>query len=152
MSSKKIAYIAEYNRTNYKMYQFRVKNENKPMIEHLNSIENKSGYLNDLIEKDMKSNKVLSLKEIKQKILPVCKKWEIKNIYLFGSYSRGEATNDSDIDIFCDKGLVLNLYDQTELIEDFEKATGKKIDVVFTTSDMSDYFRKNIEEDMIKLC
>ncbi len=42
---------------------------------------------------------MLTVDELKKKILPVAKKHNIEEIYLFGSYARGEATIDSDIDL-----------------------------------------------------
>lgn len=45
----------------------------------------------------MNSN-VFTLKDIASRIRPVVKKYGIKEIYLFGSYARGEANEDSDLD------------------------------------------------------
>lgn len=42
---------------------------------------------------------MLTIKEIKDRIMPVCKKYNLKNAYLFGSYAKGLATEDSDIDL-----------------------------------------------------
>ena len=49
MASNKVQYIANYNKKNYKMYQFRVKKNNKELIEKLNSVPNKSRYITNLI-------------------------------------------------------------------------------------------------------
>ena len=45
-----------------------------------------------------------TIKEIKEKTVPIAEKHGISRMYLFGSYARGEATDDSDVDIFVDKG------------------------------------------------
>lgn len=42
---------------------------------------------------------MLSVEEIREKILPVCQKYAINEAYLFGSYARGDATEDSDVDL-----------------------------------------------------
>ena len=47
---------------------------------------------------------VLSLDEIKRRLTPVFEKYQVKRAYLFGSYARGEATPESDIDIRVEKG------------------------------------------------
>ena len=36
--------------------------------------------------------------EIRQRITPIAEKYQLRRIYLFGSYARNEATDGSDID------------------------------------------------------
>ena len=45
---------------------------------------------------------MLSMNEIKTAVAAVCKKYDVDRAYLFGSYSRGEADEDSDVDIRID--------------------------------------------------
>jgi predicted nucleotidyltransferase len=45
------------------------------------------------------SKRIYTLDEIKERVRSVVTKYRIDAVYLFGSYSRGEATPDSDIDI-----------------------------------------------------
>ena len=150
MSFDQNSYIAKYNKENYKMYQFRVKKSNAHIISKLDSVSNKNEYINELISRD--SGGVLTIKQIKDIIKPILHKYGIDEVYLFGSYSRGEATCKSDVDIYCEKGNVRTLIQQGFLEEELEKALGKDIDIVFTTSQMNDYFRKQLEGDLIKLC
>ena len=75
----------------------------------------------------------------------------IKDVYLFGSYARGEANRNSDVDIYCDSGDLKTLYDEVDFIEELEKSLGKKVDVVTIGSQMHDYFKKQLEEDKIKI-
>ena len=42
---------------------------------------------------------VYSVDEIKESIMPVARNYGVKRVMLFGSYARGEATEDSDIDL-----------------------------------------------------
>lgn len=49
--------------------------------------------------------RVLSLDELKNRLIPVFEVYNIKRAVLFGSYSRGEATPKSDVDILVDSGL-----------------------------------------------
>ena len=84
--------------------------------------------------------------------MPILAKYKIKEVYIFGSYARGEANKNSDLDIYCEKGEIKTLIDQVEMEEELKKALNKEVDVVFIGSKMNDYFRKQIMEDMIKLC
>lgn len=151
MNKNKEKYIEKYNKENYKMYQFRVKKSDLQLINKLDSISNRNKYILDLIENDVNPS-ILTIKQIKERIKPVMEKHGIKNVYLFGSYSRGEANANSDIDIYCDKGDVNTLYKAFDLDEELEKALGKKVDVVTIGSKMHDFFKQQIEEDMIKIC
>ena len=42
---------------------------------------------------------VYTIDQIKEKIVPVAKQYDLSKIYLFGSYARGEADGKSNIDI-----------------------------------------------------
>ena len=58
-----------------------------------------------LIDNKEKMN-ILTIKQIKTIIKPILIKHGIKNINLFGSYARGEANANSDVDIYCDRGKI----------------------------------------------
>lgn len=141
-------YIEKYNKDNYKMYQFRVRKDSF-LVNVLDRVDNRNKYITTLIEND---KKVLTIKEIKQKIKPILNKYGIKDICLFGSYARGEANFNSDVDIFCEKGKIKTLIEQGKLEEELKKALKKEVDVIFKTSKMNDYFKQQIMEDMIRLC
>ena len=151
MSYNIVEYISNYNKENYKSYQLRVKKSDLALIEKLDSVENRNAYLIDLLRKDIDSG-ILTIKEIKNRIKPVVEKHQINEVYLFGSYARGEAGPDSDVDIYCSSGDVETLYDEVDLIEELEQALGKKVDVVTIGSQMHDYFRQQLEEDKIRIC
>lgn len=43
--------------------------------------------------------KIYTIEEIRKKIKPIAEKYGIEKVWLFGSYARGEATEDSDVDL-----------------------------------------------------
>ena len=133
------------------MYQFRIQKDDIELIQMLDNVTNRNSYIKNLILKDINSN-ILTIKQIKERIKPVLNKYQIKDIYLFGSYARGEATDNSDVDIYCDKGNLRTLYDEIDFIDELENALNKKVDLVTIGSEMQEYFKQQIEEDMIKLC
>lgn len=144
-------YISNFNKNNYKMYQFRVKKSDDNIIKYLDNIENRNGYIVSLINTDLNKS-IYTIKEIKTIIKPILNKYGITEIYLFGSYARGEAKESSDIDIYCNKGNVKSFIDQGLLEDELEKALNKKVDIVFDSSYIDDYFKMKIIKDMIKLC
>lgn len=55
-TNKQKAYIADYNKANYKSITFRLhKTIEKDLIDYLSTKSNTNGYLKDLIRQDMKS-------------------------------------------------------------------------------------------------
>lgn len=151
MSFNQIKYIANFNKNNYKMYQFRVKKTDIDIINHLDNLENRNSYIVSLINADINGS-IYTIKEIKNIIKPILKKYGITDIYLFGSYARGEAKETSDIDIYCDKGNIKTFIDQGLLEDELETSLNKKVDIIFDSSYINDFFKTQIMEDMIKLC
>jgi predicted nucleotidyltransferase len=151
MSFNQSEYISNFNKNNYKMYQFRVKKTDIEIINRLDNIESRNSYIISLINGDINKS-VYTIKKIKSIIKPILNKYGIFEIYLFGSYARGEAKDSSDVDIYCDKGNIKTLIDQGLLEEELEIALNKKVDIIFNTTNINDYFRTQIMEDMIKLC
>lgn len=64
------------------MYQLRVKKSDINIINHLDNIENRNGYIVSLINTDIK-NFIYTIKEIKNIIKPILSKYGITEIYLF---------------------------------------------------------------------
>ena len=68
---------------------------------------------------------VYTLEEISRRVRPVAEKYKLKAVYVFGSYARGEANEDSDIDLLIDdtnsglRGLAYGglCYDLEEALE-----------------------------------
>lgn len=144
-------YINDFNKNTYKMYPFRVKLNSTEIIDKLKSVPSINAYVLSLIENDI-NPEVLTLKEIKDKIVPILNKHNINDIYLFGSYARGEATRESDIDIYCSKGDIHSLIDQGKLEDELMNSLGKEVDIVFIGSQMDDFFMKQLNGDKIKIC
>ena len=77
-------------------------------------------------------NKIYTFEEIKAITKPVFEKYKIKKAYIFGSYARGEAKEDSDIDIMIIKedSNITTLLNLAEFETELERALNKKIDVI----------------------
>ena len=75
------------------------------------------------------SEAVLSLNKIKEIVKPIALKYQVKEIYLFGSYARGEATDESDLDFLVFGGENFKLTLIFSLAEELREAFQKKVDV-----------------------
>ena len=47
---------------------------------------------------------MLTIEEIKERVRPICEHYKIERMWLFGSYARGEADEQSDVDLCIEGG------------------------------------------------
>ena len=74
---------------------------------------------------------ILTIEEITEKVAPIAKEYNLKEVYLFGSYARGEAREDSDIDLLYVKfDNSMSLTTKYMLLDELEDSLGKKVDLV----------------------
>ncbi len=72
----------------------------------------------------------IHIEEIKQKILPILQRYEVKKVGLFGSCIREELRKDSDIDILVEIEKDISLLDFVGIKLEIEEALGNKVDLV----------------------
>ena len=94
------------------------------------------------------TDKVYTLDEIRAIAHPIAQRYGIAALYLFGSYARGEATPQSDIDLRVDRGNLVDLLELGGLSSDLEDAFQKKPHVV-TTQMLSIAFLSSIQPEEI---
>lgn len=88
------------------------------------------------------SDKVYTLEEIRSIAVPIVRQYGVASLYLFGSYARGEATPESDLDFRIERGSIRSLFElsalYSELAETFQKdldlLTSQNIDPEFLTA------------------
>lgn len=74
---------------------------------------------------------IYSISEIKRILSPIFDQYEVNRAILFGSYSKAEATENSDMDLLVDSGLKGLRF--IGLTEDIREALDKDIDVFDVT-------------------
>ncbi len=77
-----------------------------------------------------KGNKVYTIDEIRQKAVPIAKKYGVKKLSLFGSYARGEADAQSDLDFLYDKIRRKEMFVYIGFVQELEDAFGCHVDAV----------------------
>jgi len=82
--------------------------------------------------------------------LPILKSAGITRAAIFGSFARGEATADSDIDILIEFERVMTLFDIVGLKQELEDALGRKVDLV-TRRSIYPPLKKYIERDEVAI-
>ena len=98
------------------------------------------------------SDNILTFEEIKNVIEPIAEKNGLESVYLFGSYARGEANKDSDIDIlFTMKDKIPGLIIICDIKFNLSNALGKDVDVFFVKN-IDDSKYDHIRKDIRKIC
>jgi len=121
-------------------------------LEHLD--EGQKYELLDLMDGLIKSKglppvqDVLSIDAIKDIIEPICLEYPIRKIGIFGSYARGQANEESDIDLVIEFNSEIGLFAFSGLKVRFENALKRTIDLVEPET-MVESIRKNMEREVI---
>ena len=103
---------------------------------------------------------VYSIEQIQKLITPIAKKYGLKSVFLFGSYARGTATENSDIDLITDTSgtEIKTLLGLAAVYCELEEALKKSIDLVTLSSleqrsqmpsELS--FRANLEKERVNI-
>ena len=93
---------------------------------------------------------MLTIDEIKRAVSKIGKKYGIKSAYLFGSYAKHAATEDSDVDILIDRGKIRGYLQLNGFRLDLTDELGTDVDVV-TTGGASKHFLDAIKPNRILL-
>lgn len=72
---------------------------------------------------------VFTINDIVSLVKPIVKKYGVKEVYLFGSYARGEADGNSDIDFLVLGGENFKLTMIFALAEELRETLKKNVDV-----------------------
>ena len=94
---------------------------------------------------------ILTIDEIREKIRPICEKYNIEKVWLFGSYARGEAREESDVDFHVKTAEEMRFLELGGLYTDLEEALGKEIDLITRIPEENKIFRKYVERDEVLL-
>ena len=89
------------------------------------------------------SMKMTDVSTIKKIITPIARSYGVKRIYLFGSYAKGNATENSDIDLLIEKGKPMSLLKLSGMRQSVEVALELPVDLV-STSGIEDEFYQEI--------
>ena len=72
--------------------------------------------------------RILTFEEIIRIVKPLAEKYHIKEVYIFGSYARGEADGESDVDILAVGGEGFSASDIFSFGEELRISLNKAVD------------------------
>ena len=91
-----------------------------------------------------------TLQEERATILEIARRHGARDVHIFGSVARGEAGEESDLDIIVRFDAGRTLLDHAGLIGDLEDLLGVKVDVI-DADGMRPRFRSVVEKDAFAL-
>ena len=92
---------------------------------------------------------MLSIPRIRECIAPICKKYPIRQAYLFGSYARGNATEKSDVDLRIE-GDIKSFFMLGGIYSELSDALGTELDLLSRLPE-SEAFKENLKKDEVLL-
>ena len=93
---------------------------------------------------------MLTIPMIRDRITPICKQYGISRAYLFGSYSRNDADEKSDVDLHIELGAIQDLFTLSGFRLDIMEVLGTEVDLISELPE-SESFRRNLAKDEVLL-
>lgn len=95
---------------------------------------------------------MITLVDISATVSRVLPRYDVREVYLFGSFARGEQKPESDVDLRLVCGGSMTFGMLYELSLELEEALGRKVDIVTNPLEhMRSAFRESIEQDEVRI-
>lgn len=105
--------------------------------------------LSDAIRTSRERHKVYTLDEIASIVIPIAQSYGAGRVMVFGSYAKGIAGPESDVDLLIEPGEITSYFRFATMAMDMEKALGKEVDAI--SSGCSPGFIDKIRKDLVAL-
>ena len=92
----------------------------------------------------------LNLRVHRDEVLRIAARHGAYNVRVFGSFARGQADADSDVDLLVDLERGRSLFDLGGLLMDLQELLGRQVDVV-TANGLRDRIRDRVLREAIPL-
>jgi uncharacterized protein len=120
-----------------------------PKRAHMVELRSATAYDVHMADNPRGTSSVLAARE-REDINRIAATHGARNVRVFGSVGRGEATSSSDLDLLVDMSEGRSLLDLVALGDDLEEALGVAVDVV-TEKSLSPYLRDRILAEAVSL-
>ena len=92
---------------------------------------------------------VYSVDELRMIVSDIAKQYGVKKVALFGSYSTGKQTAESDIDLLIDKGEIKGLFMLNSFINSLQDKLGKNVDVMTYSSLSRSLIKDSVRDEAV---
>lgn len=96
-------------------------------------------------------DRIFTIQDIKALVSPIAQKYKVREIYLFGSYARGDANESSDLDFLVLGGENFKLTMIFSLAEELRDVLKKNVDVfeINEINQDSDFYHTIMKERLL---
>ena len=94
----------------------------------------------------------VTIDELKNRIIPIAEQYGVGSVSLFGSYSKGTADKNSDVDLLIDKGSLRTLFQLSAFRLALEDAIGLPVDLVTKTSNDCSFSNSISKDEVLLYC
>lgn len=97
------------------------------------------------------NKKIFTSEDIKTLVKPIAEKYHVKEVYIFGSYARGEANEESDLDFLIFGGENFKPTMIFSLAEELREIMEKPVDI-FEIRELnidSDFYKNVMKEKVL---
>lgn len=92
-----------------------------------------------------------TIDEIRTKAMPIAIRYGVDSFSLFGSYARGEADENSDLDFLIQKGSMKGLLSYLGMLAELEDVFNCHVDLVMKNAIKDEEFLEEVDRDKVKL-
>lgn len=90
-----------------------------------------------------------TIEELRNRIAPIAQQHGVQSVSLFGSYSKGTAADDSDIDLKIKKGKLRSLFQICGFRLSVEDALERPVDLVTSESSDQDFLDMIAKDEVL---
>ena len=90
-----------------------------------------------------------TIEELRSRIAPIAQRHGVQSVSLFGSYSKGTATDGSDIDLKIEKGKLKSLFQICGFRLAVEDALERPVDLVTSESSDQDFLDMIAKDEVL---
>ena len=91
---------------------------------------------------------MLTIEEIKKIVTPICERYGVDKVCLFGSYARGEADDLSDVDLLVDGGKLVG-FEWGGFYADVQEALGVELDFLSRRGTRQKFLDKIAKDEVL---
>jgi len=92
---------------------------------------------------------IYTIEEIKHIAIPIVSEYGIAKLSMFGSYARGEANEDSDLDFIMDTDGLIGMIQYCAIIRRLEEKFGCHVDLITTGCSDREFLSRIQNEEVL---
>ena len=97
----------------------------------------------------MRVARLYDMEQLRALVAPVAKDFGVRSVYAFGSYGRGQANGESDLDLRIEAGAIRSLFALADFRQTLEDRLNIPVDVVTSDIDDRDFLRAIARDEVL---